>query len=328
MYPGRRCVVDHTHRFASAASHRTPRYIQIRGRVVAQLVEREKSLAVPLPASAGRRHRGLSNLQVASSILAGSSDSVSGAHGRGRAPPGPVAQQRTTERGVAARIPMPDEGRNVWGDDVETRVRFPPARAASSTSTTWARPLATSLPALYPSVSGRRSRVIWFSGFDSRLVHVADCFTVSSGSPHLGYPTLGSHGSLAQAPGPRGTSSSARAPATTRRAGRRHWVLDSHSNVRKDTQWPTLIRASRGSRGTIAAPHTRPQEAEPCSISRSTSRLASGISRRRRPNRFPVRRRSPTPPAATPGRSITGRDSIASSCLAPRAERSTSASAS
>lgn len=110
------------------------------------------------------------------------------AHGRGRASPGPVAQQRRRERGVAARLPMPDEGRSVRGDDVETRVRFPPARAASSTSATWARPLATPLPALYPSASGRRSRVIRFSGFESRLVHVADCFTVSSGSPHLGYP--------------------------------------------------------------------------------------------------------------------------------------------
>ena len=52
-----------------------------------------------------------------------------GAHGRGRAPPGTVAQQRSRERGVAARLPMPEDGRSVRGDDVETRVRFPPARA-------------------------------------------------------------------------------------------------------------------------------------------------------------------------------------------------------
>jgi hypothetical protein len=35
--------------------------------------------------------------------------------GEGRAPPGPVAQQRSTERGVAAPLPMPDEGRTCGG---------------------------------------------------------------------------------------------------------------------------------------------------------------------------------------------------------------------
>ena len=87
---------------------------------------------------------------------------------------------------------MPDEGRNVWGDDVETRVRIPPARAASSSTSAT---LASSSPHLACAsawadgrgLSGQR-------GFDPRLVHVADCFTDSSGSPHLGYPSLGRPG--------------------------------------------------------------------------------------------------------------------------------------
>jgi len=40
-----------------------------------------------------------------------------------------------------------------------------------------------------PTVEGYRSR-----GFNSRLAHVITRITVSSGSPHLGYPSLGSLG--------------------------------------------------------------------------------------------------------------------------------------
>jgi len=90
---------------------------------------------------------------------------------------------------------MPDEGRNVRGDDVETRVRIPSARAVSgSRRHRRVFPRRTPLPASHASDAGRQSRVIWLSGFDSRLVHVVDCCTDSSGSPHLGYPSLGRPG--------------------------------------------------------------------------------------------------------------------------------------
>jgi len=71
MYPRRRCVVGLTERVAAKAGDTASKKRKSRGSVV----ERGKSLAIHLSATAGRRHRGLSNLQVASSILAGSSSS-------------------------------------------------------------------------------------------------------------------------------------------------------------------------------------------------------------------------------------------------------------
>jgi hypothetical protein len=120
----------------------------------------------------------------------------------------------------------------------------------------------------------------------------------SSGSSQLGYLSL-SRKPWPREPGTSRTLSSAR---------HRHCAI---------------ARCSRQSRRTLT---TRPQEAEPCWISRSTSRLASGASSRRRPSRFPTLPRSPTRRADTLGRSITGRGSTASSCSAPRAGPSTSPS--
>jgi len=165
------------------------RCVQTPGRVVAQWVEREKSLAVPLPATAGRRIEGYlasrSRVRFSPALPA---LVLPGAHGRGRAPPGTVAQQRSRERGVAARLPMPDEGRSVRGDDVETRVRFPPARAPLT------RRRRSSTSALERVAASR---------FSMSMVRVAwhDC----------------------QAP--RRTTSSARSD-TASHAGRRCWVTD------------------------------------------------------------------------------------------------------
>jgi len=53
---------------------------------------------------------------------------------------------------------MPDEGRSVWGDDVETRVRIPPARAASSTSLPIGQPWGSAIAARRGSSSFRKIR--------------------------------------------------------------------------------------------------------------------------------------------------------------------------
>jgi hypothetical protein len=79
------------------------------GRVVAQLVERVKSLTVHSSVT-GPKDRGLSNHEAASSNLAGSSSQISARMGIGRALPGTVAQQRTTEHRVAAPRPIARRG--------------------------------------------------------------------------------------------------------------------------------------------------------------------------------------------------------------------------
>src|SRR6185369_12090357 len=145
MYLRRRCVVELIEKIVAQAEHRS----SSTGRVVAQRLEQEEKSSPstrPIRRAEGTRVIGSLGREFESRrLFQCSSTDVSGAHGRGRAPPGPVAQQRSTERGVAARLPMPDEGRSVRGDDVETRVRIPPARApSSSTSTT----LASSSPLL------------------------------------------------------------------------------------------------------------------------------------------------------------------------------------
>ena len=58
----------------------------------------------------GPKDGGLSNHEAASSNLAGSSTPFSARMGIGRAPPGTVAQQRTTEHGVAAPGPIARRG--------------------------------------------------------------------------------------------------------------------------------------------------------------------------------------------------------------------------
>ena len=88
------------------------------GRVVAQLAERVKSLTVHLSVT-GPKDRGLSNHEAASSNLAGSSSQISARMGIGRALPGTVAQQRTTEHRVAASRPIARRG----PDDAEHRRR-------------------------------------------------------------------------------------------------------------------------------------------------------------------------------------------------------------
>ena len=131
MYLRRRCVVELIEKIVAQAEHRS----SSTGRVVAQRLEQEEKSSPstrPIRRAEGTRVIGSLGREFESRrLFQCSSTDVSGAHGRGRAPPGPVAQQRSTERGVAARLPMPDEGRSVRGDDVETRVRIPPARAAS-----------------------------------------------------------------------------------------------------------------------------------------------------------------------------------------------------
>ena len=88
-------------------------------RAVAQL-GRAADLTNSLSVVTGRRYRGLSDLQAASSSLAGSSVIHSSARmGVGRAPPGTVAQQRTTELGVAAPGPIARRG----PDGADTRRR-------------------------------------------------------------------------------------------------------------------------------------------------------------------------------------------------------------
>jgi hypothetical protein len=54
--------------------------------------------------------------------------------GVGRAPPGTVAQQRTTEHGVAAPASMVHEDGAMRTHDDAMRVRIPPVRAPSAAS--------------------------------------------------------------------------------------------------------------------------------------------------------------------------------------------------
>ena len=126
--------------------------------------------------------------------------------GVGRAPPGTVAQQRTTEHGVAAPAPMVHEDGAVRTHDDAMRVRIPPVRAPS----------------------------------------------LNCGSSVYG---LSVHGRPRAAPASRGR------PSTDKPSTDAPLFSAPHTH------------------------HTRPQEAEPCSISRSTSRLASCPPSRRRPRR-------------------------------------------
>jgi hypothetical protein len=105
--------------------------IQSSERVVAQLVRAGEVPRRFLVRATGRRHGGLSKLQDASSILAGSFHPVQARMGVGRAPPDTVAQQRITEHGVAAPAPMVHEDGMARTHDDAMRVRVPPVRAPS-----------------------------------------------------------------------------------------------------------------------------------------------------------------------------------------------------
>ena len=81
--------------------------------------------------------------------------------GVGRAPPGTVAQQRTTEHGVAAPASMVHEDGAARTHDDAMRVRIPPVRAPSTCD--GARTPRHFFACTAHSGAGRRARVIWYS---------------------------------------------------------------------------------------------------------------------------------------------------------------------
>ena len=155
---------------------------------------------------AGPKDRGLSNLQDASSILAGSSCFFQARMGVGRAPPGTVAQQRCTEHGVAALASMVHEDGAVRTHDDAMRVRLPSVRAPSP-SDGGEGPSAPLCPRCTQSV---RADARGLSGSHRvRIPTRPRPSHHSSGSPPLGYP-FRSWVAWHDCQAPRRTNSSAR----------------------------------------------------------------------------------------------------------------------
>ena len=187
---------------------------------------------------------------------------------------------------------MPDEGRSVRGDDVETRVRFPPARAAFSLSSPAddrgcrkpprSVPGAGNILAVHCPRLGARPASQWFPSTRARLAggyiltgwrarrtrqqdqHVDDEGKVSSTASltRAGrrISVIPSTVFLVSKPGPRRTNSSARAPSDHATRG----------------PSPLGYRTSPVSGRTHPAAHTHPRDAQFSRHHRRTSLSTTG----------------------------------------------------